>query len=361
MSSFFTTSFFPISSTPPVPGVSEYEKDPGLKAAVEKATDPSGNCAPKITEDTGELTEAQEKSLKDTMGLMGISTCKATQAGFRAEYKASVPMARVGGAVGANIQTQAGCEEINVISNIANQCTKQLSCMLNDVQSNSSANVRVFQEIYLDVGNIDSSKITLGNQSDTDVSLVNIAQSTVQSAIGATLTQGLNSAIDQSLDLKAGPHSDASSQKNVTQLLKNLKSVASNTTVNKSVAKASADMWKDQKIKLYAGNITGSTLDIRNVDKIKMISENYVYNALDQLFKTDQVQQSLDQIVQKSTAAKGGALAGVNLGGFSAGEIVGYVFLILGIVLILVMIALGVKWYLGKKAKKNNNRQQMRL
>lgn len=341
MSSLFTTSL-------PIVPVDEYKEYPDLVKAVEKATDPTGNCAPNIKDDTKELTEAQEKSLKETMGLMGISTCKATQAGFKAEYQAKVPFAKVGGSVAGNVQTQSGCEQVNVISNIVSQCTQQLSCMLNEVQANSTTNIKEFQEITLEVGDISNSNIKLGNLSETNVKVVNIAQSSVQSAIGATLTQGIQSGIDQSLALNAGPHSDASSQKNMTQLLQNLKSVASNTTINKSVASTSANICKDQKIKLYAGNITDTTIDIQNVSKITLISENYVYNALDQLFKTEQVQTALSEIVQKSTATKKGVLEGLNLGDFSTGEIIASIvaFIVIGIV-----VFYGGKWFFGGKKK----------
>lgn len=341
MSSLFTTSL-------PVVPVDEYKEYPDLVNAVEKATDPTGNCAPNIKDDTKELTEAQEKSLKETMGLMGISTCKATQAGFKAEYQAKVPFVKAGGSVAGNVQTQSGCEQVNVISNIVSQCTQQLSCMLNEVQANSITNIKEFQEITLEVGDISNSNIKLGNLSETNVKVVNIAQSSVQSAIGATLTQGIQSGIDQSLALNAGPHSDASSQKNMTQLLQNLKSVASNTTINKSVASTSANICKDQKIKLYAGNITDTTIDIQNVSKITLISENYVYNALDQLFKTEQVQTALSEIVQKSTATKKGVLEGLNLGDFSTGEIIASIvaFIVIGIV-----VFYGGKWFFGGKKK----------
>ena len=348
MSFLFTTSL------PSVP-VDEYKDYPDLVKAVEKATDPTGNCAPNIKDDTKELTEAQEKSLKETMGLMGISTCKATQAGFKAEYQAKVHLVKMGGSVAGTVQTQSGCEQVNVISNIVSQCTQQLSCMLNEVQANSTTNIKEFQEITLEVGDISNSNIKLGNLSETNVKVVNIAQSSVQSAIGATLTQGIQSGIDQSLALDAGPHSDASSQKNMTQLLQNLKSVASNTTINKSVASTSANICKDQKIKLYAGNITGTTIDIQNVNKITLISENYVYNVLDQLFKTEQVQTALSEIVQKSTATKKGVLEGLNLGDFSTGEIIASIvaFIVIGIV-----VFYGGKWFFGGKQTPDQRLKQ---
>jgi hypothetical protein len=351
MSNFFTTDV-------PIVPVDEYKQYPDLVSAVEKATDPSGNCAPNIKDDTGELTAAQEKSLQETMGMLGISTCESTQAGFKAEYQGKVPFVNVGGSVAGNVQTQSGCEQVNVISNIVSQCTQQLSCMLNEVQANSTTNIKEFQEIILDVGDVSNSNITLGNLSETDVKLVNIAQSSVQSAIGATMTQGVQSAIDQSLALNAGAHSDASSQKNMTQLLQNLKSVASNTTINKSVATTSANICKDQKIKLYAGNITGTTIDIQNVSKINLISENYVYNALDQLFKTEQVQTALNEIVQTSTATKKGVLDGMNLGGFSTGEIIASIvaFIVIGVVLYFI----GKMYFSGGKKNSKRQRQQQR-
>lgn len=348
MSNFFTTDV-------PIVPVDEYKQYPDLVSAVEKATDPSGNCAPNIKDDTGDLTEAQEKSLSETMGMLGIGKCESTQAGFKAEYQAKIPFASAGGSLAGNVQTQSGCEQVNVISNIVSQCTQQLSCMLNEVQANSTTNVKEFQEIILDVGDVSNSDIKLGNTSETNVKLVNIAQSSVQSAIGATLTQGVNSAIDQSLALNTGAHSDATSQKNMTQLLQNLKSVASNTTINKSVATTSANICKDQKIKLYAGNITGTTIDVQNVSKIDLISENYVYNTLDQLFKTEQVQKSLSEIVQTSTATKKGVLDGMNLGGFSAMAIIGFVIAL--IIIIFILYGLG-KMYFGVGKSKSKQQQK---
>ena len=347
MSFLFTTAI-------PVVPVDEYKNYPELVKAVEKATtykdpnDPTKNCAPTISDTTEDLTKAQEKSLQETMGVMGISTCKSTQAGFKAEYQAKLPFVKAGGSIGGGVQTQSGCEQVNVISNIISQCTQQLSCMLNEVQATSTTNIKEFQEIILDVGDISNSNIKIGNLSETNVKLVNIAQSSVQSAIGATLTQGIKSGIDQSLALKTGPMSDASSQKNMTQLLQNMQSVASNTTINKSVATTSANICKDQKIKLFAGNITGTTIDIQNVSKITLISENYVYNALDQIFKTEQVQTALSEITQKSEATKKGLLESLDLGEFSTGEIIASIvaFIVIGVV-----VFYGGKWYFGGKKK----------
>lgn len=358
-------SFLFSTSIPTVP-VDEYKNYPDLVKAVEKATtykdpnDPTKNCAPTITETTGDLSEAQKKTLRETMGMMGIGKCEATQAGAKIEYEAQVPFAKAAGAATVNFQTQSGCEQVSVISNIVSQCTQQLSCMLNEVQANSTTNIKEFQEIMLDVGDISNANIKLGNLSETNVKLVNIAQSNVQSAIGATLTQGINSAIDQSQALVASSHSDASSQKNMTQLLQNLQSVASNTTINRSVASTSANIYKDQKIKLYAGNITNTTIDIQNVSKITLISENYVYNALDQLFKTEQVQSALSEIVQTTAATKKGALESiVGKNSFSTGEIIASIvaFIVIGIV-----VFFGGKWFFGgkKKAYQRLMQQQQR-
>jgi hypothetical protein len=355
----FLPTLFSTTSAPDVIPVDEYKQDPELVKAVQKATNPAENCAPNITEDTNKLADSQKDSISTALGAMGVQTCKSSSASLKFEAQAKGYGVNLSTSAGANYQTQMGCEQVNVISNIMSQCTKQLSCMLNEIQSSSTVNVKEFQKISIKVGDISGSTIKAGNLSETKVKIVNIGQSTVQSAIGATLTQGVNSAIDQQLDLASGASADASSQKSMTQVLQNLKSVASNTTINKSVATATANMWKDQEIVIEAGNIKDTNMDISNVSKIDLISENYVYNTLDQMFKTDAVQSALSEVVQKTTATKKG-LFDFSL---SSGETT-FADMIISIVIVFVIGAIVVyviKWKLGigkKKKKQQNNKQQ---
>lgn len=294
-----------------------YKADPNLNAAVNDAME---NCKPQLTS-AESLIDSQAGSLEETMKMMNIGQCEYKTSATDAKGAIVTPFG--GGAVAAKTaQTQAaGCEQINIMSNIMNQCTQQLSCMLNQVKSTSTTNTAVFQEITVELGDVSGSQVTLKNTSLTDVRSINIAQSTVQSAIGATITTSLQDAIRQGMDISNESFSDKSSQKNMNQLLSNLQNVASNTTINESVAITTNSMYVNQKIKLVARNITNSTLELTNDNVIQLISENYVYNALDQLFKTDVVTESIKTITQESTTTSTGVdvsadfgLSGIGIG-----------------------------------------------
>lgn len=281
-----------------------YKEDPNLETAVNDAME---NCKPQLESGTA-LSEAQSGNLEKTLKMMNIGQCqyKTNATAAKAIVGSFIPPVVGGAATTTAKQEAAGCEQVNIMSNIMNQCTQQLSCMLNKVNSTSTTNVAVFQEITVELGEVSGSQVTLKNTSLTNVKTINIAQSTVQSAIGATITTSLQDAIKQGMDISNEAFSDKSSQKNMTQLLSNLQSVASNTTVNESVAATTNSMYVNQKIKLIARNITNSTLELTNDNVIQLISENYVYNTLDQLFKTDAVTESIKEITQEATTKSTG-------------------------------------------------------
>lgn len=359
MNTFTPTPTLTLTLTPtptPIP-IDEYKTDPDLEKAVQHATD---NCAPKI-ENTAELSQAQQDSLVKTMGMLNIGQCKFKKTSASVKTGGcAFPFGCAGAAAAGASQSSQGCEQINIISNITNQCTQQLSCMLNQVSSTSTVNVAEFQEITVELWDVTNATINLKNTSLTQIKTINIAQSSVQSAIGATLTQGLQSAIDQSLDITNEAFSDPTSQKNMQNLLKNLQSVASNTTINQSVSSTTTKLYKDQKIKLVARNISGSTLNLTNENVIDLISENYVYNALDQLFKSDAMTSSIESIKTKSkTEGKGIDIAKASsldflsnmFGNFSS--IMIFVF-----VVIIVIIIIGVLLKLNSSKKKQQTKKR---
>lgn len=322
-----TTSFAP--DIPYIP-VNEYKSYDDLDKAVKYASE---NCSSE-TETTGGITKAQEESMKATMDMLNIGQCEYSQAGFRGEVNLRAPLVSAAASVSGSAQSSSGCEQINIVSNIMSQCTKQLNCMLNQVRNTSTTNVNTFQEIYTELGDISGSDITLSNKSESNIKTVDITQSQVQSAIGATIKQGLDTAIQQATDFTSESMSDPSSQKSMQQLLSNIQSVASNTTINQSVTETTKNMSVNQKIKLIARNVTNSKLTLSNENILTLMSENYVYNALDQLFKTESVQTALTEVVQTTTAKKEGALGKLSNPTFSTTEIIA--FAIVGIIIAIV-------------------------
>ena len=346
--------------TPDIIPVDAYKADPQLDAAVVHAMD---NCKPKLESGTA-LSDAQSGSLEKTMKMMNIGQC---------QYKTSATAAKaivgsffppvIGGAATTTATTQAaGCEQINIISNIMNQCTQQLSCMLNQVESTSSTNLAVFQEISVELGDVSASNIILKNTSMTNAKTINIAQSTVQSAIGATITTSLEDAIKQGMDISNESFSDKSSQKNMTNMLSNLQSVASNTTINQSVATTTNSIYVNQKIKLIARNITNSTLELTNENIIELISENYVYNALDQLFKTGAVVEAVKEITQEATTKSTGVKVEANLNEISSmfGSLAGLIGGGFATFLIIAVIVAALYYFIFIRGKTTKNRQRQR-
>lgn len=301
-STILPNTFTPITTEIPEIPVDEYKSDPDLAAAVEYATE---NCKPQL-QDASALTKAQEKSISETLKMMNIGQCTYKKGAASATVCAVTLIGGGCGTASAAYQQSTGCEQISVVSNIMNQCTQQLSCMLNQVKATSTTNVAVFQDIYMEAGDVTDSKISLTNTSTGEIKTVNIAQSSVQSAIGATITQGLNEALKQAATSKNEAFADPTSQKNMQQLLSNMQSVASNTTVNQSVAETTKNILVNQKIKVILRNISGSTLELKNENVLTILSENYVYNALDQLFTTASVQDAVKAMTQESVSENKG-------------------------------------------------------
>lgn len=333
--------------------VDEYKSDPVLRNAVDYAA-ATANCKPDI-ESAEDLQKSQGDSLKDVMEMLNIGQCEYTEAGFKSQAQAKTIFGNVGASAEGAAKTSSGCEQLNVISNVMNQCTKQLNCMLNQVTSTTNTNVVTNQEVIFSVGDITGSDITIGNKSETNIKTVNVAQSSVQSAIGATIQQGLQNSLEQANKVSKEAFSDETGQKNMQQLLSNLQSVASNSTINESVASTTASIYNNQKITLYARNISNSKLNVTNDNTITLMAENYVYNALDQLFKSDSVQETLNKIVQ-TTETKSGSNYGIPLdvGNPSVWGTMVAVILLVGVASVYYYIY-GPK---SKKPKQSNRRRQ---
>lgn len=300
----------PSSLTPQVP-IDAYKADPNLEAAVKYATE---NCRPQI-ESTETMSDAQLKGMEDVMSKMDIKTCSWDKKSKDKKGGGAICCPIVVAVVGTKEveQSATGCEQINVVSNIVSQCTQQLSCMLNQATASTTTNVRVYQKINAEfMGNI-YGNIDLKNTSVSNIKTLNLTQSTVQSAIGATITAGINDAIDQTSKTQNEAFSDPTGQKSFTSSLFNLQQVASNTTINQSVADTSNNLIVNQEIyvKVYK-DVTGD-FKVTNENVIQLIAENYVYNALDQVLKTDAGVDFLKKISQENTQENKGVSTDVDL------------------------------------------------
>jgi len=351
MSNFFTTSV-------PIVPVEEYKNDPVLDNAVKYATE---NCKPKI-EDTGALTEAQVKGMAEIMQKMDIKACKwdKTTTDIKGGGISAVPPAVL--AVGGKQvqQTSEGCEQISVASSIVNQCTQQLSCMLNQASANATTNVKVYQKITAKfMGNV-RGDVTIKNQSDISLKTVNLTQSTVQSAIGATITAGIQETLDQLQKTKNEAFSDPVAQKSYQSSLANLQQVASNTTINQSVANTTNNLSINQEIVVEIYKDVDGTFTIGNENALQLVCENYVYNALDQVLKTEAGVEFVRQMKQGSEQENKGvstdsdlsaftnafsnmisSIAGVFNNAISSASSV-YIFIIIAIIVVIIALA-----YLG--------------
>lgn len=345
------------STTPvTVAAIDEYKDDPALDDAVKYATE---SCKPNLPP-AGSETEAQQKGMRELMKSLNKQTCK---------YKKQSASAAVGGctlwgcgaaAAAEASQSAEGCEQISILSNIVNQCTQQLSCMLNQASASTTTNVKVYQKISAEfMGNINAA-VDISNMSTTNVKTLNLTQSTVQSAIGATISTGLNQAVQQAQENENEAFSDPTAQTQLNSMLNNIQNVASNSTVNQSVANTTQNMIVDQNISVKVWKDVNADFKITNENAITMIAENYVYNALDQVIKAETATVVQQEVKQESAQKQTGVdtnvvddFAGI-MGSF--GQMAMIFGIIGGIILLMIAMWWGSKYF--KSGKSSTAQQQ---
>lgn len=315
----FTTTGIPSSiiidttSAPDIIPVNAYKSDPELDAAVKYATE---SCKPDIT-DPEKLAKALSQGTNSAADAMNIQACKSDTTTTEIKGGGASLFGAFGFGGKGTSTSQTGCEQINISSAIVNQCSQQLSCMLNQADSSTTTNVRVYQKINAEfLGNI-SGNVNLANISEAKVQTFNLTQSTVQSAIGATITAGIQDVLSQLATTNNEALSDPTAQKNYNTSLANLQQVASNSTINQSVARTTNNLVVDQTINLKIWKDVTGEVSVTNQNMVSLISENYVYNALDQLFKTDAGVEFKRQVEQASAQQNKGISTSVDLSDFT--------------------------------------------
>ena len=272
-------------SSPPPSGNNAYmayQSDPALVEAVAAAA----NCSPPYD------TKMPESDVASAVAALNLEACSYAKTDTVAAGVILSPYA-VGGAGGRSTsQSATGCEQVNVVSNMMNQCNQQLVCMINNASSNSTANVVVNQTIKIKAGDISDSSLFISNKSTITMTLINLLQQTTQSAIAATIQQGIDTTAQQVQSQSNEAFSDPSAQKQVLDLTTNISNVASSTNIQQSVANTVAQIYNNQIIELETGNIIRSDLELSNESAVELISKTFVYNSLSQILNTETVQQS---------------------------------------------------------------------
>jgi hypothetical protein len=266
-------SYRTTTTIPPIIPVDEYKNDPTLGSAVQYA---ASQCAPSISVPPAETLE---KNAEGIMTLLGIGQCE-------------------------NEQTR---RLVNMLANIMSQCTQQLTCMLKQVvESKTNIHLNTFQKINIQLENVSGSNITATNTSKTSVSTVNVLQPSIQSAIGATLTSGLQAALQETSSFAMSPMKaeeeglDPSTQRSMAEMLVNMDNNFSNTSINQSVSSTTISINQGQEINLVARNITNSNIVLTNDLVLSLISENYAYGAMKKILQSDAVQPVVETIVSNN-------------------------------------------------------------
>lgn len=329
----------PVSSASPQPSsapYTAYQSDPALVEAVAAAA----NCSPDYD------PQMPESDVAAAVGAMNLQSCEYSKTDTTTAGVILSPYA-VGGAAGRSTsQSSAGCEQVNVVSNMMNQCNQQLVCMINNASSNSTANVIVNQTIKIKAGDITDSTLFISNKSTVTVTLVNLLQQTTQSAIAATIQQGIDTTTQQVQSQSNEAFSDPNAQKQVLDLATNISNVASSTNIQQSVANTVAQIYSNQIIEIEVNDIVRSDLELSNESAIELIAKTFVYNSLSQILNTETVQQSIATTDQSASQENEGTSSGL----FSFSSPAG---IFLTIFVVLLLIGLGVGLYKKLLAKKS--------
>jgi hypothetical protein len=270
-------------------------------------------CTPQY-QDASDLIESNSSAVQSALDALDISTCSYQKSSGAAG--ACVFPVGCGGAAYTE-QSATGCESINMVSNVMNQVTSNLSCTLNSSSAELDSTASNIQEITMEIGSISSgSTVTIGQTSSTTTKFVNLTQADVQSNIAATIEQGMQSSLTQSQESNAGDYSDPTSQKQVAQTINDMQSVTTSDLVNTSVANTSMNIQSSQKITLQIGSISDSNVTITQDNCFDLVAENYVYNTLSQVVQTSSVQSDIADLTQSSENDNAGLSSLLSFGSF---------------------------------------------
>lgn len=262
----------------------------------------SANCNVPPYRNTTEMAEQGSKNVEAALKAVGAQACeysKSSNLKVAAVGAQGFGMVAAGAGAGfSRSQKAIGCESINVISNIINQTSRRVSCVLSQTSSTLSGTLNVNQTITLKAGDIKGSTIIASTKNEVRVQMKNIQQQEVQNEITNSIEQGVKEAIQQETSQSNEAYSDPNSQKQVVNLCKNLESVSSSTNIQQSVAKTTQEVMINQQIVLDVGNITDSTVNLTIENAVDLVAEQYVYNALSQLLQTTEVQSAVNDIKQ---------------------------------------------------------------
>jgi large-conductance mechanosensitive channel len=303
------------------------------------------NCTPTY-QDVGELAETSSKSVTSALDAMKLKSC-SYQKSAGAVGGCSVFMGGCGGAAYAE-QSSTGCESINVVSNMMNQVTSQLSCTLNQSSASLTATAANIQEISFKAGDVSGgSDLNFSNKNSLKTNFVNLSQGTTQKEIAGVITQGIQDTVSQAQATNNEAFSDPTSQKQSAQLLSDIQSVASSTDISSNVSETALSIQGDQKITIEVGNVTDSSITITNDNCFDLVAQNFAYNAIEEVVNNSTVQQSASALAQTQSQANSGVMSGFS------GMIIN--LLITGVVI-------GILWYLYKKymdkPKKKTDKSQ---
>jgi hypothetical protein len=262
----------------------------------------TSNCTPQY-EDTEALIEANSDALMSAMQAMNITTC-SYQKSSGGVAACVFPMGC--GAAGWSEQSATGCESINVVSNMMNQVTSQLSCTLNQSSASLSSDASNQQTIKFSAGDVTGSTITLGNTSSVKTNFVNLSQQSVQKEIANTISQGISNTISQAQSTNNEAYSDPTAQKQSASMLSNIQSVASDTTVQTSVANTALTLQSGQTIEIEVKNISDSTITLTNDNCFDLVAQNFVYNTLAEIVQNSTVQTSYAALEQTQSQTNSG-------------------------------------------------------
>ena len=286
-----TTTYIPNTIVSELPSINTYKSDPTLSAAVDNMRD---TCKPPYQPDISKMVESNGDALQESLNAMGVQACSYEKKDANAQVVACIFPYGCGAAASQySEQSSVGCESINVVSNLVNQTTSRVSCVLNQASSSSTTNVIVDQQINIEFGGdiLPGCDIKALNKAEIKVNLVNLNQSTVQSAIANTIKQGMKESLDTEMLSKNEPFSDPTSQKIVKSLTASLNSSEVDNNIQQSVANTVTNLYSNQVINLKVrGNCAGK-IDLQNQNVIDLISKTFVYNSLEQIVSLSTTQE----------------------------------------------------------------------
>jgi hypothetical protein len=89
-------------------------------------------------------------------------------------------------------------------------------------------------------------------------------------------------------------------------MLSNIQSVASDTTVQTSVANTALTIQSGQTIEIEVKNISDSTITLTNDNCFDLVAQNFVYNTLSEVVQNSAVQTSYAALAQTQSQTNSG-------------------------------------------------------